>query len=98
MERNIFALLILSGLCLSAHAQRVQFADPHLQAAVEETLGVTDPTVTDMLDLIELSAMKLDITSLGGLETASNLETLDVSLNLLVDLLYFVVDPRLRAE
>ena len=44
----------------------VYFADASLKAAVEEALGVTNPTPTDMLRLTDLSADRLDITIPGN--------------------------------
>ena len=64
----------------------VIFADPNLEIAVEIALGVTDPTSGDMLSLYSLDAMSLGITSLQGLEYATNLRTLDLRLNRIADI------------
>ena len=54
----------------------VYFADPALKAAVEEELGIENPTQYDMLMLGGLFARGLGITDLTGLEYATNLEFL----------------------
>ena len=52
----------------------VYFADANLKAAVEDALGVTNPTPVDMLELTDLHADRRDITDLTGLEYAKNLK------------------------
>ncbi|MBP7051420.1 MAG: leucine-rich repeat domain-containing protein [Phycisphaerae bacterium] len=64
----------------------VVFADASLKAAVEDALGVSNPTPTDMLDLTVLSAANLGIESLSGIEYATNLQSLTLELNSLVNL------------
>jgi len=59
----------------------VYFADPALQEAVESELWVSDPTPTDLLGLLSLSAVKEGITDLTGLEYAANLQTLNLAVN-----------------
>ena len=62
----------------------VVFADANLEAAVHARLGIpTGEPVrqTDMLGLTNLSAVSAGITSLGGLEYATNLQWLDLSAN-----------------
>lgn len=57
--------------------QIVHFDNPFIKMAVEETLGIFDPTPADMLGLIELDAHRLwntHIRNLTGLEYAINLE------------------------
>ncbi len=55
----------------------VYFADPALKAAVEDELGICDPTPTDMLNLYELwSAVNAGIADLTGLEYMTNLTDL----------------------
>jgi len=55
----------------------VQFDDPLLKQAVEDALyPISDPTPTDMLDLVDLRCIKLNIESLKGIEFATNLQTL----------------------
>jgi len=53
--------------------------DPALKAAIEEALGVENPTPTDMLGLAELVAPMKRITDLTGLQYAANLRWLDLS-------------------
>jgi len=63
----------------------VHFADPNLKAAVEEELGVTDPTRSDMLALVSLDARNRGIIDLTGVEYARNLKFLDLRENQIVD-------------
>jgi internalin A len=56
----------------------VFFADPILKARVETQLGVTNPTVADMVFLKELSAPGRGISDLTGLEYATNLARLNL--------------------
>jgi len=64
----------------------IYFADDNLKAAVEDWLGVVDPTPTDMLDLTLLEAESLGIQDLTGLEYAINLGGLAVYDNQISDL------------
>jgi hypothetical protein len=64
----------------------VLFADANLKLAVEQALGVTNPTYEDMLKLTYLDARTRGITSLIGLETALNLATLYLNQNSITDI------------
>jgi hypothetical protein len=64
----------------------VYFADPNLKAAVEATLGITNPTQTDMLGLTSFTATSKDITSLVGLEYGDNLNYLNLNINQIIDI------------
>ena len=57
---------------------QVHFEDLILKSRVEEQLGVTDPTVADMVFLKELSAAGRGISDLTGLEYATNLTSLNL--------------------
>ena len=98
---------LLIAICfavLTAQAQRnggpetpedkVYFADPILKTLVETQLGVTDPTVADMVFLKELNAPGRGIGDLTGLEYATNL----TSLNLGEFFYYAVWPPELRTN
>ena len=63
----------------------VDIPDPNLRAAIENHLQVSDPTPTDMLDLINLTALSVKMPDLTGLEYASNLQTLRLRANDLSD-------------
>ncbi len=78
------SLLFVLGSVLAADP--VRFADPHLKAAVEEELWISDPAPEDMLGLTNLVADRREITSLSGLEYASNLEELRIRWNRVRDL------------
>jgi parallel beta-helix repeat protein/predicted outer membrane repeat protein len=64
----------------------VHFADPSLKAAVEEKLGISDPTPADMMDLTELHATNRGIVDLTGLEHASRMSTLYLDGNNITDI------------
>ena len=62
-------------------------ADPHLESVITETLGVSRGlSREDMLSLTTLSAWSRGITSLGGLEYASNLEELSLPNNSITEI------------
>jgi len=63
----------------------VPFADPSLKSEVGKALGVTDPNVLDMLELVTLDAQGLSITDVNGLETAVNLQRLYLNDNEIVN-------------
>ena len=64
----------------------VYFADSNLKAAVEETLGISDPTPTDMLTLFYLDASTRGIVDLTGLEHATSLLELGLANNEINDI------------
>lgn len=57
----------------------VDIPDPALKAAIEEALGLVDPTPMDMLELDRLEAPMRCISDLTGLHYATHLQWLDVS-------------------
>lgn len=73
---SFFALFLLVG-SVSAESP-VDFGDPTVKAAVEDSLWVLDPTPTDMLGLISLTIIDEDLTSLSGLQYATNMLSLTV--------------------
>ena len=80
-------LLILLSLCTMVCAEEpVYFADPALQAAVEEALWIPEPTPDDMLTLTDLRCIRCDIVDITGLEYATNLECLWLRLNHITDI------------
>jgi|GEM_PF-3235078 len=83
-------VLLIVGLAVTANTvwaeDPVYFADENLKAAVEEALGITDPTPSDMLGLTYLDARQRDIVDLTGLEHATNLTFLDLHNNQISDL------------
>jgi internalin A len=72
----------------------VYFADPMLKALVAAQLGVTNPTIADMVFLKELSAPGRGISDLTGLQYATNL----TDLNLGEFFYYSVWPPELRTN
>ena len=64
--------------------------DPNLKAAVEVTLGKTNPTQTDMLALEQLDVPRQGIADLTGLEYATNLTWLSMPFNKISDLALLV--------
>ncbi len=79
MKRVLFSFLALSLLIGSAYAESpVDFGDPTVKAAVEDALWVLDPTPSDMLGLLSLSIINKDLTSLSGLQYATNMLSLTI--------------------
>ncbi|MFO8014650.1 MAG: leucine-rich repeat domain-containing protein [Phycisphaerae bacterium] len=84
--RLVLGCLLLGGVvapgggiwCATAGAdEAVTFADPNLETAVRDRLGIPPPepvTATDMLGLYSLHVAGTGITDLAGLEYATNLE------------------------
>ena len=64
----------------------VYFPEEKLEIAVETTLGVPDPTPTDMRELSSLNANTLDIADLTGLERGTHLASLYLHRNEISDL------------
>ncbi len=88
-QQNISLLIMISvtGLPFTVQAEeQVYFANPNLKAAVEETLGITNPTPTDMSGLFSLNANNKGISSLEGLEYAINLQVLVIQVNKISDI------------
>jgi len=83
LKRSLVLLLLLCSVVCAE--EPVYFADPGLQAAVEEALWIADPTDSDMLTLTDLRCIRGDIVDLTGLEYATNLECLWLRLNDITD-------------
>ncbi len=82
MRKQIVILLVMAVAGNVVWAEDpVYFADTNLKTAVEEALSVTEPTPSDMLNLISLDARGKNISDLTGLEYALNLTYLDLSDN-----------------
>ncbi|MBP8909912.1 MAG: leucine-rich repeat domain-containing protein [Phycisphaerae bacterium] len=75
------SILLLGWVGLGQAETPVTFSDARLKELVEEELWVHDPTPSDMLGLIGLTANSQNITSLTGLEHAKNLVTLEMTHN-----------------
>jgi len=92
MKKKALQLLILSVCLLMGSVASVMAEDPvyfvnaSLKAAVEEELGITDPTPTDMLSLTTLNASYRGISDLTGIEYASNLRVLALEQNPISDI------------
>ncbi len=69
-------LSFVSGIALAETP--VHFNDAILKATVEERLGVTNPTPSDMLELVSLWAVSLGISDLTGVEYATNMTSLNL--------------------
>ena len=78
--------LVLMTASTTRAEDPVVFADQNLKAAVEEALGIADPTPTDMLSLTYLEANGRGITQLGGIEYATNLEDARLQTNRIMDI------------
>jgi hypothetical protein len=64
----------------------VNIPDANLKAAIEQTLGKSDPTPYDMLALTTLDAYNRGITDLTGLQYATNLTELQLPGNRISDI------------
>ena len=83
MKINVSLIMIfVTAISYTALAEEpVYFADASIKQAVEEALGVTDPSPIDMLGLTSLSARNRGISNLAGLEYARNLQELSLGAN-----------------
>ncbi len=87
VRRLSVALAGLLWLSVAARAESpVYFADSALEQAVEDKLGVSDPTPSDMLALTSLTCLYKGISDLTGLESAANLWELSLCSNSIADL------------
>jgi len=86
MKNFIFLLVLLLSVNLVWAEYPVYFADVNLQSAVEEELGITDPTPTDMLNLTYLDASNRGISDLTGIEWAVNLQDIRMGKNSITDI------------
>jgi len=86
--RGSYATTLSRPACgwIGAMNDPVFFADQSLKAAVEDALGIADPTVGDMLTLTQLTAEQANISDLTGLEAAINLSQLVLDKNRIRDL------------
>ena len=81
MARKIAIFLIWSVFACSVFGEEpINIPDINLKAAIEAELHVSDPNVTDMLNLTSLYSYSIrnKIKDLTGLEYAKNLTTLDL--------------------
>jgi internalin A len=87
MARKRIIFLILSIFASSVFAEKpINIPDYKLKACIEDTLGITNPTSTDMLKLKSLEGNYRYISNLTGLEYALNLEQLSMHQNDINDL------------
>lgn len=87
MEKRLLVLfLALSWSGLVCAEAQVYFADDNLKEAVEAELWIPDPTPEDMLGLTCLYAGDDGIIDLTGLESATNLQTLELPNNDICDI------------
>jgi len=88
MKKAVFLAVMLMGIMAERGLaeQPVHFRDKNLEEAVEETLGVSDPTPSNMLLLTALSAEWSNIMDIAGLEYAKNLGYLGLSFNHITDI------------
>jgi hypothetical protein len=86
MKIVVLALSLLLAVGAAWGDEPVHFADANLKAAVEDMLGVSDPTPTQMLALTDLWVTYKEITDPTGLEYATNLSTLGLGHNSLTNI------------
>ena len=88
MKRTACLILVLLAY-LPGQAlpqEPVYFADSNLKAAVEEELGVSNPSPDDMFGLFFLDASNRSIVDLTGIEHATNLLDLGLANNEINDI------------
>jgi hypothetical protein len=85
MNRRVLALTVWLLVCARTWGEDpVQFPDPCMKAAVEESLWIVDPTPTDMLGLTSLECncawdQHNAISDLTGIQHAVNLQSLTLT-------------------
>ena len=88
--RKVITVVLAIIFMIAAVAQAedpVYFDDANLKAAIEEVLGIQNPTPTDMLSLYYLDALNdRGIVNLKGIERATNLRRLNLLGNLISDI------------
>ena len=87
--KKFVCLIVISITIISAQSlaeEAVYFADPNLKTAVEQELGISDPTPTDMLGLTNLLVNYKGIADITGLEYAANVTSLDMAGNIITDI------------
>src|SRR5438477_13161429 len=84
---SILALLLALGAALPGHGHEVSISDPGLNAAVREALQKPSGPLTqqDLLALTQLSAGGRSISNVAGLESALNLQILDLDNNSIIN-------------
>ena len=85
---TIFALISLINIAYAQDAS-TWMPDANLRTAVRETLELVDDDVLTqaiMLNLTSLNAPNLEITSISGLEHATNLKSLSIGNNQISDI------------
>ena len=92
MKISFSRFLILSVVAIllipHASAQVVEIPDPNLERAIREELGLSSEvpvTQQELLRLSKLHAYQRDITELTGLEYATNLKSVILAFNQIVD-------------
>ncbi|MBE3070755.1 MAG: leucine-rich repeat domain-containing protein [Planctomycetes bacterium] len=82
-------LMLLIATAREAPADVVTFADPNLEAAVRDQLGIVPPTpvtTADMLAMQHVNAYARDIQDLSGIENARNVQSVALFQNRIADL------------
>ncbi|MHC4545861.1 MAG: leucine-rich repeat domain-containing protein [Planctomycetota bacterium] len=83
---SLMAFFLVFLIFWEAGKDRVHFADPALERAVEKQLGIPNPTVSDMLKLEKLEVYEKGVRDLTGLEYATNLKKLYLLKNQIHDM------------
>jgi hypothetical protein len=83
MLRDLFTAVVVltSSACAAIAEEPVYFADSNLKVAVEQSIGKSNPTPTDMLRMITLEGMAHGIVDLSGLEYAVNVDSVYLMYN-----------------
>lgn len=88
MVQFLVALFLCMSAVLGHAAEPVHFPDSILKEAVEEELGVLDPTADDMLALTSLFSVNKPIKDIEGLDYAVNLRSLWIRFAEVTDISY----------
>ena len=86
MTRAVIVALVVLTASIALAEDPVVFPDANLKSAVESSLGIPDPTPTDMLGLDVLMGQFGGIADLSGLEHAANMTRAELSVNQIADL------------
>ncbi len=88
-KTSLYVIVLFVAITPLVSAQPVHIPDPNLREAINERLDLfpnAQVTASDMAAIIRMNASDRDITSITGLEHASNLIRLDLGGNNIIDL------------
>lgn len=85
MRTSLFLVIIFF---IAGCAEKVQFADPNLEAAIRKAIGKPEESIlkSDLEELTKLYASERNITNLSGIERCTNLQELVLWKNQISDI------------